>query len=159
MGYSVGVVFLLCAPPYVASIPYSLAIAWFADKTHLRAPWIAFQAITCIIGLMIVEYHQNNGVRYFGIFLGVAGCMGNISTILAWQANNIRGQSVRAYVFLQGSTEKYAEFNSVASGLQIALGAIGGIYASTVFMQKEAPTYHSGIWATAVSQCLCSGYS
>jgi hypothetical protein len=95
MGYSVGVVFLLCAPPYLASIPYAMAVAWVADKTRMRGPFIAFQTITCIIGLIIVAYHHNNGVRYFGIFFGVAGCNGNISATLAWQANNIRGQSTR----------------------------------------------------------------
>ena len=39
----------------------------------------------------------------------------------------------------------------VASGLQVAFGAIGGIYASTVFMQKEAPLYRTGLWAVTVS--------
>lgn len=40
---------------------------------------------------------------------------------------------------------------SVASGFQIAAGAIGGIYASTTFQQKQAPKYEGGLWATAVS--------
>lgn len=35
--------------------------------------------------------------------------------------------------------------------MQIAAGAVGGIYASTTFIEKEAPYYHSGLWATAVS--------
>ena len=38
----------------------------------------------------------------------------------------------------------------VASGLQVAFGAVGGIYASTVFMQKEAPLYRTGLWAVTV---------
>jgi hypothetical protein len=40
----------------------------------------------------------------------------------------------------------------VASGLQVGFGALGGIYASTVFMQKEAPTYRSGLWAVTGAQ-------
>lgn len=40
----------------------------------------------------------------------------------------------------------------VASGLQVGFGAIGGIYASTVFMQKETPTYRTGIWAVVGAQ-------
>jgi hypothetical protein len=41
-------------------------------------------------------------------------------------------------------------FHRIATGVQIAAGAVGGIYASTTFIQKEAPYYHSGLWATAV---------
>jgi hypothetical protein len=96
MGFKSSIILLLCTPPYLAAIPYSLGIAYLADRTRLRAPFIAFQSLTTIIGLALVAYHQNNGVRYFGIFLGVAGCNGNLSTILAWQQNNVRGQTARA---------------------------------------------------------------
>jgi hypothetical protein len=41
---------------------------------------------------------------------------------------------------------------SVASALQVAFGAIGGIYASVTFMQKEAPKYPTGLWAAAALQ-------
>ena len=34
----------------------------------------------------------------------------------------------------------------------MAFGAIGGIYASTTFMQKEAPLYRSGLWAVTGAQ-------
>jgi hypothetical protein len=46
----------------------------------------------------------------------------------------------------------------VASGLQVAFGAIGGIYASTVFMQKEAPLYRTGLWAVTVSFSIYNVY-
>ncbi|KAF2009766.1 MFS general substrate transporter [Aaosphaeria arxii CBS 175.79] len=136
MSYDVKMVFLLCAPPAVAAVPWVIFCSWAADKTRLRGPWIILQAVIGIIGLMIVAYAKNNGARYFGIFVGLAGANSNIPTALAWQANNIRGQSLRM----------------VASGLQVAFGAIGGIYASTVFMEKEAPTYISGLWAVTGAQ-------
>lgn len=96
MGFEASIVLLLCTPPYIVAIPYSLGIAWLADKTRLRSPFIVFQAATTLIGLIIVSYCKNNGVRYFGIFMGVAGVNGNLSTILSWQQNNIRGQTARA---------------------------------------------------------------
>lgn len=34
----------------------------------------------------------------------------------------------------------------------MGFGAVGGIYASTVFMQKEAPTYRTGLWAVTGAQ-------
>jgi len=45
-----------------------------------------------------------------------------------------------------------ADGNRVASGMQVAFGALGGIYASTVFMEKEVPHYRTGLWAVTV--CL-----
>ncbi|KIY02455.1 uncharacterized protein Z520_02594 [Fonsecaea multimorphosa CBS 102226] len=136
MGYSAGVANLLSAPPVGAAVIMALAFAWVGDKYRMRAPVIVTQAIIVITGLMITAYHSSDGVRYFGIFLGVAGCQGNIPAILAYQSNNIRMQSKR----------------SVGSALQIGFGAIGGIIASTAFSQKEAPTYRSGLWTTAALQ-------
>jgi hypothetical protein len=69
--------------------------SWAADKYRLRAPFVILQCLLGIVGLMIVAYAQNNGARYFGIFMGLAGANANIPTVLAWQANNIRGQSLR----------------------------------------------------------------
>ncbi|KAF2747975.1 MFS general substrate transporter [Sporormia fimetaria CBS 119925] len=135
-GYDVKMVFLMCAPPACAAVPYVLFISWIADKTKTRAPWIMLQATLGIIGLMIIGYCKGNGVRYFGIFLAMAGANANIPTALAWQANNIRGQSLRM----------------VASALQVAFGAIGGIYASTTFQEHEAPLYRNGLWAVTGTQ-------
>lgn len=95
MGYSTKMVFLLAAPPAVAAVPWVMFVSWAADKTRMRAPWIMLQALIGIIGLLIVAYAKNNGARYFGIFMGLAGANSNIPTCLAWQANNIRGQSLR----------------------------------------------------------------
>jgi len=136
MGYNIKMVFLMSAPPACAAVPWVLFVSWCADKTKMRGPFIMLQAVIGIVGLMIVAYAKNNGARYFGIFMGLAGANANIPTALAWQANNIRGQSMRM----------------VASGFQVAFGAIGGIYASTVFMEKEVPHYRTGLWAVTGAQ-------
>ena len=133
MGYSPGVSNLLSAPPVITAVPAALFLAWVGDRYHFRGPIIVFQSVVAIIGLMITAYHRTDGVRYFGIFLGTAGCQGNVPAILAYQSNNIRMQSKR----------------SVGSALQIGFGAIGGIIASTVFREKDAPRYVPGLWTTA----------
>lgn len=97
MGYSTGTTFLMSAPPAVAAVPWVLFVSWIADKTHTRSPWIILQAIIGTTGLIIIGYAEGNGPRYFGVFMGVAGANANIPTALAWQANNIRGQSLRMY--------------------------------------------------------------
>ncbi|KAI9763517.1 MAG: hypothetical protein M1840_000470 [Geoglossum simile] len=138
MGYTAGNANLLSAPPVLTAVVSAFSFAWIADKYHVRGPVIAAQALICITGLMITAYHKKNSVRYFGIFLGYAGCQGNIPAILAYQSNNIRFQSKRA----------------VGSALQIGFGAIGGILASTTFREKDAPKFVTGLWVTAALQCL-----
>ncbi|KAH0562490.1 hypothetical protein GP486_002819 [Trichoglossum hirsutum] len=138
MGYTAGVANLLAAPPVISAVVSAFAFAWVGDRYRMRGPLIAFQAIVTIVGLMITAYHKKNSVRYFGIFLGYAGCQGNIPAILAYQSNNIRLQSKRA----------------VGSALQIGFGAIGGIIASTTFREKDAPRFLIGLWVTAGLQFL-----
>lgn len=96
MGYSPGLANALSAPPAIAAMCTAMTFAWLGDKYRVRAPVIAAQSLLAIIGLMIVAYASNNGARYFGTFLGVCGCQGNVPAILAYQSNNIRGQSKRS---------------------------------------------------------------
>ncbi|CAI0654145.1 unnamed protein product [Colletotrichum noveboracense] len=138
LGYSTAVVFLLCAPPYLFSIIWTLLVASVADKTRLRMPWMVLNAAITLTGLLLTAYHLNNGVRYFGVFLGVSGCNGNLPTIIAFQSNNVRSNSRR----------------SVASGVQMLFAAIGGIYASCTFMQQEYPMYRTGVWCAVATQFL-----
>lgn len=141
MGYTAGIANLLSAPPLLFAVPCTYAFSWIADKYRVRAPVIVAQALIVLIGLMLTAYHNNNGVRYFGLFLGLAGCQGNIPAIIAYQSNNIRLQSKR----------------SVGSATQIGFGGIGGILASVAFKQAEAPTYRTGLWATAALQFYIIG--
>ncbi|KAJ3953355.1 hypothetical protein N0V92_010186 [Colletotrichum tropicale] len=138
LGYSTAVVFLLCAPPYLFSIIWTLLVAYVADKTRLRMPWMVLNAAITLTGLLLTAYHSNNGVRYFGVFLGVSGCNGNLPTIIAFQSNNVRSNGRR----------------SVASGVQMLFAAIGGIYASCTFMQQEYPMYRTGVWCAVATQFL-----
>lgn len=95
MGYSAGMSLLLFAPPALAAVPWVLLVSYLADKTRMRAPWIVMQAVLGLVGLMIIAYAKHNGIRYIGVFMGTAAANANIPTCLAWQANNIRGQSLR----------------------------------------------------------------
>ena len=141
MGYSPGIANLLSAPPILFAVVCAFFFAWLGDRCHARAPLIIPQSIICIIGLMMTAYAKASVVRYFGIFLGNAGCHGNIPAVLAYQSNNIRHQSKRG----------------VGSALQIGFQAIGGIIASTTFRQVDAPHYVPGLWTVAGLQFLLLG--
>lgn len=125
----------------ITAVISALVFAILGDKFRLRGLFIAVQCLMVIVGLMLTAYHKNSGMRYFGIFLGQAGCQGNIPAILAYHSNNIRRQSKRV----------------VASALQIGFGALGGILASTTFREKDAPKYLIGLWVTASLQFVILG--
>lgn len=125
----------------VFAVISSIIFAWLGDKYHTRGPVIAVQCLITIVGLILIAYVPTTGVRYFGIFLGSAGCQGNVPAVLAYQSNNIRFQSKR----------------SVGSALQIGFGAIGGMIASTTFREQDLPDYIPGLWTTTGLQFLTLG--
>ena len=81
---------------------------------------------------------ESAGVRYFGTFLICSASNGGIPTVMAYQANNIRGQWKRAF----------------ASATLVGFGGIGGIAGSTVFRTEDRPHYRPGIWACIACNLL-----
>lgn len=117
MGFDVGASQCLVAPPYAFAGFVMYATGWIGDRYRLRGPIIVFNMILCFIGLCIVGWHKNNGVRYFGVFFMTAGANSNIPAAMSYQANNIRGQWKRAF----------------CSATLVGFGGIGGIAGSLVF--------------------------
>jgi MFS-type transporter involved in bile tolerance (Atg22 family) len=107
----------------------SLTTSWWADKTHHRTPFILVHSTIAILGFaLIIPTSLPTGVRLLGTFLATAGAIPNQPTVFAFAQNNITGTSKRA----------------VLSAVQVAFGAIGGIAASTVYRQQDAPKYLPG---------------
>ena len=138
MGYSTGMSLLMSALPAIPGVVACLSVAWWADKSRLRAPFIAFSTLFTISGLSMTAYASNHGVRYFGVCLCAAGQLSNSPSLMAYQSNNIRMDSKR----------------SVSTALLIGSGSFGGVFASTVFRQKDAPEYRNGLWAAIGCQLL-----
>jgi hypothetical protein len=56
MGYTTAQVFLLCAPPYLLSMFWTLAIAYLADRSKIRMPWMVLNAAITLTGLLLTAY-------------------------------------------------------------------------------------------------------
>ncbi|EKD17677.1 uncharacterized protein L3040_003559 [Drepanopeziza brunnea f. sp. 'multigermtubi'] len=138
MGFDIAKAQCLVAPPYVAAALVMYYAAAIGDRYHMRAPIILFNAILGLIGLPLLGYAKNNGVRYFGVFLATIACNANIPAVLTYQANNIRGQWKRA----------------LCSATLVGFGGLGGIVGSTVFRDQDAPKYGPGIMTTMISSGL-----
>jgi len=138
MGFDVAKAQCLVAPPYVLAAMVMFVQAYYGDKWHLRGPIIAGNALLGILGLGLLGYSHNNGVRYFGVFLATTSANANCPALLTYQANNIRGQWKRA----------------LTSATLIGGGAIGGIIGTTVFRAKDAPNHTPGILACLIANAL-----
>ncbi|RMZ87274.1 hypothetical protein DV736_g5504, partial [Chaetothyriales sp. CBS 134916] len=138
MGFNVAASQCLVAPPYVLAAIVMFAFAWYGDKWHIRSPFIIFNGCLNLLGIGLLGYVENVGVRYLGVFLATTACNANVPCILTWQANNIRGQWKRA----------------LCSATLVGFGGIGGIIGGTVFRKQDSPQYRPGIMTTMISSAL-----
>ena len=138
MGFNTAEAQCLIAPPYVLAAIVMYAFAVLGDKYRIRSPFILINGIVCMIGLCLLGFVHNVGVRYFGVFLATAACNANIPCVLTWQANNIRGQWKRA----------------LCSATLVGAGGMGGIVGSTVFRTQDKPGYRPGMYATILASAL-----
>ncbi|GFP59672.1 hypothetical protein ACSS6W_009785 [Trichoderma asperelloides] len=131
MKFSVGESQCLVAPPYAFTGIVMFSAAWVGDKLRVRGPIVIFNMVLCLIGLPIMGWAEQAGVRYFGVFLVTAGANSNIPSVMSFQANNVRGQWKRAF----------------CSATLVGFGGIGGIAGSLVFRQQDAATgYKPGMY-------------
>jgi MFS family permease len=138
MGFSLAAAECLISPPYVAAAIVMFAWAYLGDKYHIRSPFIFINGILSLIGLPLLGFSSNNGVRYFGVFLMTIANNANVPCVLTYQANNIRGQWKRA----------------LCSATLVGAGGIGGIIGSTVFRSQDSPKYRPGIEACMTASAL-----
>lgn len=131
LGVSVAISQILSTPPYVFAALLMIFQGWLGDKLHMRGPIVAYNSIQAIVGLCLLAWARSPGVQLFGVFLVTGGCQSNLPAILAWQANNVRGQWKRSFI----------------SASTISSGGIGGVVGSLVFRSQDAPRYLPGLYA------------
>jgi hypothetical protein len=138
MGFSPAAANCLIAPPYVFAAFVMIGFAWAGDAYKIRSVWVIANGVLALIGLPLIGFSNNVGVRYFGIFLATAAANANVPCVLTWQANNIRGQWKRA----------------LCSATLVGAGGVGGIIGGTVFRTQDAPHYVPGITACMIAAGL-----
>lgn len=141
MGFNNVETLVLGAPTQFYSLIPGFITAYIADKyRNMRAWMIVFNCLCLIAGTAMYSQLQTKqkAARFAGIFLAVGGCNANVALILSWAQCSIRSQSKRGFT----------------SAIVVAFGGIGGILASVLFMQKEAPRYKTGVYFTMAISAL-----
>ncbi|KAH7378567.1 major facilitator superfamily domain-containing protein [Cadophora sp. MPI-SDFR-AT-0126] len=117
MGFDRTATQLISVTPLLFGAVVMFGVGWVGDRWKIRGPLIIMNMTIAITGLSLIGFVTVTGVRFFGMFLASAGINSNIPLIMAYQANNIRGQWKRAS----------------ASAVLVGLGGVGGIAGSLVF--------------------------
>lgn len=128
----------LGAPPYAASGILMYGAAWFSDKYKTRGPVLCFLCLVSLIGLPIMGFVKSPWGQYVGVFITVSGTNSAIPSVMAYQANNIRGQWRRAF----------------CSATLTGIGGIGGITGALIFRTEDAPMYVPGFAACMACNVL-----
>lgn len=129
MGFSGALSQVLTTPPYFWAFFLATGLSTWSDHLKLRSPFIIFFSLNVILGVTLTRWGPNTGSQYLGLFFTLGGAQGNVATTIGFGQNNAPTRAKR----------------SVSSGLQLTLGAIGGIIGSTVFRSQDAPTYTPGV--------------
>lgn len=138
MGWSMTAALLLGAPPPLFAAISMVIFARLSDRYRRRALTIAIQTIITIAGLLLIGFSPRSALRYVGVFLASAGSGGCIPGILAYSSNNVVSHTKRG----------------VTSAIVVSFGGLGGLFATAVYRQADAPYYMAGIYVTLACQAL-----
>lgn len=87
--FSVALSQCLGSPPFVLAAVVMYTGSWAGDKFRKRALIIQVNSVISIVGLTIMTFHPKAPVKYFGVFIAVAGVNANIPAIMAYQVSGI----------------------------------------------------------------------
>lgn len=130
MGYTSAAAQVRSIPIFIVATVTAVLAAWASDRLRHRYYFCMLGLAVSSIGyiLLLCQTRLSVGVRYFALFLVVPGGLITQPIILVWLSNLVSGHYKR----------------SVSSAMQVGFGNIGGIVASNVFLESEAPTYTTG---------------
>lgn len=130
MGYRAVNAQVRLIPIYAVAAAVCLSFAWTSDRVKHRYGFITFGVAVGSIGfiLLLCQSALPVGAKYFALFLLVSSGYIVQPLSVAWLMNNVGGHYKRAF----------------ASAAQIGWGNAGGIVASNIFLDAEAPGFVTG---------------
>lgn len=133
MGFTSTRAQLLTAPPYTCGAIAAVVSAYFADRLTWRMPFIVGSQSLLVIAysiLFVKAEHivDNIPLCYFCVFLACIGVYPILPGCNAWTINNLAG----------------AEKRAAGIGWMIAMGNLGGLPGSYIFLDREKPKYPTG---------------
>ncbi|KAL4945883.1 hypothetical protein BDV06DRAFT_229740 [Aspergillus oleicola] len=132
---------VMSIPIYAVAMVITLSTAFLSDYLKHR---YAFTLAGCLIAttgyiLLLCQATIPVGARYFALFAITGGGYLTQPILMGWLSNNMAGH--------------YKQ--SIASAMQIGFGNCGGLVASNVFFDSEAPGYRTGFGVSLGMTWIC----
>ncbi|KAF2096543.1 MFS general substrate transporter [Rhizodiscina lignyota] len=142
LGYKAEAAQVRSIPIFVVATVCSLCAAIATDKLRHRYAFTIGGVCLASIGyiMLLAQNGLSAGVKYFALFLIVAGGYICQPVCLVWISNNMGGHYKR----------------SISSAMQVGFGNIGGIVASNVYLAREAPKYPTGYGVSLGFLWMCA---
>ncbi len=128
MGYTANSAQLMSVPPYVCACFFTIAGSWAADRYHQRGVFLLGFQLVAILGFAMLAGSGAASVQYAGTVFAAIGIYPQIPLGLAWNSGNIGGSLKRG----------------TGIAMQVMGGNCGGIIASYVYLNKDAPRFIPG---------------
>ncbi|GAB1196425.1 hypothetical protein APSETT444_005696 [Aspergillus pseudonomiae] len=142
---------VMSIPVYVVATITTLSAALLSDLLRHRYLFTLTGCLVATMGYVILLTQSTVpvGARYFAIFAVTSGGYLTQPILMGWLSNNMAGH--------------YKQ--SIASAMQIGFGNCGGLVASNIFFEEEAPGYRTGYgvslgmtWVCGIACVLFLGY-
>jgi hypothetical protein len=132
---------VMSIPIFLVATCLALSAAILSDRMKHRFGFILTGCFVATIGysILLAMDHVAVGVRYFAVFAVVGGGYIAQPIVLGWLSNNLGGHYKRG----------------VGTAMQVGFGNLGGIVASNIFLQSEAPRYPRGFGVALGMIWLC----
>lgn len=132
---------VLTIPIYIASFVVAVITAVCTDRLRHRYAFIMVGIVTSTIGyaVLLAQEFVPVGAKYFALYMVVIGGYIAQPIILVWVTNNMGGHYKR----------------SISTAMQVGFGNVGGIIASNIFINQEAPLYQTGYGTSLGLLWLC----
>lgn len=121
---------VMSIPIFIVATVLALTAALLSDYLKHRFTFIIAGCLVATVGYAILLSMESVpvGARYFAVFAIVGGGYIAQPITLGWLSNNLAGHYKRG----------------AGAALQVGVGNIGGIIASNIYLEGQAPTYHLG---------------
>jgi sugar phosphate permease len=140
LGYSAANAQLLTIPIYVFAAIVTLVFAWLSDMKRVRS-WfiIAGYSIASVgfIAQLAIPHPKYPGLTYGFLFPVAGGLYCPFISLVSWIGSSLAPSSKRA----------------VGMALLIAVGNMGGIMGSNIYLARERPKYKTG-FGVSLAMCL-----
>jgi hypothetical protein len=120
--------------------------AYFSDKLKIRSAFILLGLAMCLIGFIINISNVDNGVKYFGIYLCVAGSYAAFPGVVAWYGHFLSGNGLESHTvgYRLGNNLAGQYKRGIGMSIHIGIGNFSGAIASNIYLAKDSPRFRLG---------------